>query len=631
MSYLSSSRISFAGRFLSDVSTRNNVDANYKPGAAQQNLWNASGGASVELLDCGALISGSIEPGDTAAGFVITGAIDKPSGKMVDLDPDWQMASQVWSMHLRIADRKTGALAVEGKMAVCAFRDLWSRQFGGPIFPTPVNGQPVGARYVSVLGDVTWGPAAQGSAAMQALKASASNGRLSVGWHVFGYFYPDSEPRYRTGSLMLHIGPHSDREPETMLMHRRIQGFSTEVEVGGQQFPFAVTGDIDFAVAKDGTSSHFDIGQGLLLSDVDGHLLPFSALPNGLSVIQKLFVGFMPQGLPQLVTPVPPDDIFHVFDIPNDPDWYRQTGGVVSSRISAEIQAKPLVLFAQLQGGAVIAVATETTDGIYYRAEDFVQRLETGDTTTVTIHARKFGQPFAGLQLHAVQVRPGGGGPAPTVSPLPPTDAQGVTRLAITGTDPGAPRRVNALDGEVYAYQYGHKLRSNGTLDMHGTGLGGLDVIVVHVRDPFPVPDTPNFERDIQPFMAQYAQLYPVMSQHLFDISDYDALVAYRQAMLLAFSRDIGDPNYMPVTRDMSRGRSQTLVKWLSNVTDNADEPLLRDRTIAVASMDIASKGPVLESEPPGEREDIKRAMGMRMAQGTYRPIMPASALERLV
>lgn len=616
MSYLSTTRLSFRGRFLSDVSTRNNVEENYAPGAQQQNLWNVAGGASVELLDCRALTTASVAADDPASGYVITGAFDRPSGKMVDLDPAWQMSSEIWGMRLRVIDPDTGALAVEGTMAVCAFRDLWTRQLD----PQP-NRQPAGARFVSTLSDLTWGPATEQSAALTGLRTAAEDtGKLSVGWHTFAYFYPDTEPRYRTGSVMVHLGPHLTGEPGTVLVHRRLTGFQVQPQGGGR--PFAVTSDMDFAVSGPGTTLHMDVGHGLLLDDVDGRLAQFSALPGGLNTLIGLSIGLLPAGDPPLFSPHPTPEV--LLDIPTDPDWYRETGGVVDIAVDAGLAARVpntrIALFARFTSGNVLLVAKETDDGVFCRADGYVCRLDPGQSATVRFHTRKFGEPLQGAQVHLAQVLPGAAVPAPTLSQVPPTGADGTTELTLTGTDPGNPRSANGLDGDIFAWAYSPKQDANGQPDINGVGLGGLDVVVTHGRDPFAVPAAPVFESDVKPFMAQYAQLYPIMSEHLFDIADYDALVQNRQAMLLAFSRSIEDPNYMPVTRDMSQGRIDTLVKWLSDVQSDGT---LR-RGIAVAGAAPLTPQPEMAA---AIQEDVKQLMATLARRGAHLPVMPAEVL----
>ena len=571
MSYLSPARISFHGRFLADVATRNNLRRNYVLGGLQEDEWNHLGGSAFELLNCRALVAGAVAVGDPAVGFAVTGAHDQASAKMVDLDPDWQMASELWGMFLRVVDPQNGELAVSGRLSVCSFRDLWSRQ---P--PRPSNGQRAGGRFVSVLEDLDWGPAADRSPAMRALRAAASSGRLSVGLHTFGYFYAQA-PRYRTGGAVLHLGPWQQGEPETALLHRRLNGVALESAVPDDNF---VLGDIDFAVTDGGRSLHLDLGHAMPLADVDGRIRPLDAFPAPINSVHRLSIGLRPTGPAEPIQVVEPEQAARFLDIPDDPDWYRQTGGIVSvdipEALAEAVDTSPLALFATLQTGQVLLASAETEDGVFYRADSFVRRLETDDQTSVRLHARRYGRPMQGLKLHVVRLSPPAAGAGPVIEAPDATDAAGTCEVKITGVDPGNPRGAFDLDGQIAVLGYSHKLLPDGSPDLAGTGLGNLDVIVAHVRDPYPVPAAPEFERHIRPILQQYAQLYPIMSEHLFNISDYDALVANRQAMLLVFSRPFEDPNYMPVTRDLSRGKMETLMRWLSSVGDDRDEPLRR-------------------------------------------------------
>ncbi len=585
MSYLHYPRLSFGGRFLSDVSTRNNVDENFRLGAEQQNLWNVSGGASFEILDCDILqpdlfprrSDGSPDP---AGDFVVTGAIDRSSAKMVDLDPDYQMASEIWALKLRVSHRTSGTLAFEGEMALCSFRDLWTRQYGDRS-----NGQPAGGRFVSILSEVTWGPAADASPVVQTLRDATTNSKLSVGLHTFGYCYTQSDPRWRTGACILHIGPSLPDEPDTALVHRRIASYGDRAAWTGT----AATGSLDFAVSEDGAQIFMDVGHALLLSGPDGRLADLRTLGGAFTQLSRLSVGITPTSVSTPGATIPEAEVLGFYDLPQSPDWYIRTGGIVTldvpPALSSAVNTTRLALLAHRDDGTTQLAATETADGVFYRSDHFVRRLDPGDSASVKLVARKFGKPLAGLQLQVgFDLRVGASGPGLRLGPVPPTDAKGETHITMTASDPGAPRAANNLDGQVFALFYAETLDPGGQANRADTGLGALDVAAVHVRDAFPVPDQPEFNRDIKPFMTQYAQLYPIMSAHLFDISDYRSLVANRQAMLLAFSREIDDPNYMPVTRDMSAGRKATLVKWLSRETGDPVTPLLEGSAIAAAS-----------------------------------------------
>ena len=69
--------------------------------------------------------------------------------------------------------------------------------------------------------------------------------------------------------------------------------------------------------------------------------------------------------------------------------------------------------------------------------------------------------------------------------------------------------------------------------------------------------------------MIQYSNLYPIMSKYLVDLSDPEAIKKKKDIVEFAFSRDIDDPIYMPVTRDLSENKRLTILKWLQNPMDS--------------------------------------------------------------
>ena len=95
MSYLNSPRITFGGRFLSDVPTMNNRAADFNPGAAPDPGWDPAGTGAFDFLGC-TVTGGESSPGepvaagDPAFGLAVVSAADRSSAKLVDLDPGWQ-------------------------------------------------------------------------------------------------------------------------------------------------------------------------------------------------------------------------------------------------------------------------------------------------------------------------------------------------------------------------------------------------------------------------------------------------------------------------------------------------------------------------------------------------------------
>jgi hypothetical protein len=586
VSYLLSPRINFAGRFVSDVSTLNNLDqdksGDWVPG------WNAAGTGAFDLVKCAVTGLRHADETPTAGGaqdpcldYVLVANHVQPCAKMVDLDPSWQLASELWGLSLSLVDPLSGEAALTGDYHVASFRDLWTRQLRESAEGRLVNGQPSGARYVSTLENVTFGPAAQRSPLLAQLRAATSGDKLAIGFHQFGYFYTQNHPRYRTGALIGSIGPSLPGEPSTAVVSRRMQAAVVDPKNG-----IAAPSDIDFEVAPDESHLSLDLGHALPIDNPDGDISDIGKLalvPQlrgcvGLALAAKTadFAAFQPssEALRLLAE----------FNEPfTSPQWYKQTGGIVDvalKRSDADtIREQPLALYGRMDDGSLIAISCETDNGIFVRADTFTRRLDPTDESTVTFHARKYGRPAADIPIYLSP---------PVVPRFPPatpdyfdgavtalhldqqtilTGADGTAAVKLRASDPGQPRRLidgktHPVDGQVYKVAYS-PAGSPSAPDRNGTGLSDFDVVVSHVRGHVEVPDTPDWDADVRPILADYALLYPVMSRHLFDISDHAAVANHHAQMQLAFSRPIEDPDYMPVTRDMSRARRQIIVNWL--------------------------------------------------------------------
>jgi hypothetical protein len=91
---------------------------------------------------------------DPVIGLSINGARTKVEAKLVDLDPEQQMVSEIWGLQVFVGD-PLAQLGFGGSFEVSAFADLWAR------FP---DGQPdsmFGAIWQSVLTDLKFANGAQ--------------------------------------------------------------------------------------------------------------------------------------------------------------------------------------------------------------------------------------------------------------------------------------------------------------------------------------------------------------------------------------------------------------------------------------------------------------------------------------
>ena len=593
MSCIALPRLVFAGRVLSDVSTRNNEPSNYAPGVDQSNLWNPIGGASFEFLNCSISGFSDADTGDDPLlGARVTGLLDRPSGKMVDLDPAWQMASEIWGLGVRVTDPISGELGFQGNYSVASFRDLWARQIAELRNFTLPNGQPSGARYVSVLTDVEWGPLAERSRALTNLRNATYDDHLSISLGLFGYFYTETEPRHATGSCVGLIGPYKMGEPKTAIVSRRTKPLAVRELLPDDRGLLTRSGQlieaIDFEVDRDALTASFDLGQALPLDSVDGPLADITALYPPFAPLTGLRLGLRPPDDVPIFSQMSADSVTMLTDLLDlSGDWYARSGGILDVSIPADqvdaLDSSRVGVFGGLPDGSVVLLAEETDGGTFIRTDHFVRRMEPGDTTTVTLHARQFGRPATNLDLF-LEVSPGAGLSAPEKVT---TNAEGLATVDLAASDPGNPR--GPLDGAIFAIGYSFRRDASGALTREGTGLGGLDVIVVHVRDAFDIPSDIDFDRDIKPIMSQYDQLYPIMSLHLFQLADREMFLRYRQALLTAFQRPIDHPNHMPVTRDLSKPKTEMILRWLQAQPASGD-PGKRELTpsnIAVAALDV--------------------------------------------
>jgi hypothetical protein len=94
------------------------------------------------------------------------------------------------------------------------------------------------------------------------------------------------------------------------------------------------------------------------------------------------------------------------------------------------------------------------------------------------------------------------------------------------------------------------------------------------------------------------------MSKRLVDLSDYDSVKKHRAILELAFSLDPSDPNYMPVSRDLSAAKRTTILKWLRQQNSDGTYTLFYG-SAPVAQNDKIVPPPQIElpSKPVSQRQ----------------------------
>ncbi len=605
MSYLGNLRLHFAGRFQANVSTVNNDpghfdNAIFQPewqamegiGMNPPNGWfNPEGDADWRFLGCRVTSawmptttspSVAVPSSDPVLACLVADSDAKAPAKLVDLDPEQQLVSEIWGLQVRIVDG-AGNTLLRGDYDPAAFIDIWDRatvSAGGDA--------DAGAMYQSILTNLVWGDVS-GSPFLLALQTAAADGVLSIKFNVDAFNLDYASPEFMTGRITGTIGPAAAGDPKHMLFGRQ---FMAGASVGGNFY--TPPGKLNYCVAVvDATNNliHLDLGNAIP-TGAGGSMVDLGDLQ--LSVLDPITTPGNPAG-----TTIPIGTVASsgTGGYASDPDWYARTAGVVTlsipstpTNLLAMIQSSPLSIVSTGTSGANIS---EWPSCAFVRADRFVHRLSPGQPAQdIQVYAMRYGQPVpAGTQIAFVadasqlQTQVGSGFPFVTDSPavatpdvlgyttpIATTDASGAVVLSVTATDPGPARNFNkttanpdgdyGIDGQVYGVRPGFV----DTATYGDSPINQWNFISFLVFSAFApkVPGNPTWYDDLQPIFQQYANLYPVMNRFL-NLADYDSVATNARLLNLAFGLDPSNPNSMPVTRDLSPAKRAAILQWLGN------------------------------------------------------------------
>lgn len=567
MSYIQVPRLHFAGQFQADPSTVNNDPEHFDTGRFQSNYdlpgqgasngwWNPGGTAAWRFVGCtvqqvvysdGSICDDPVV--DPVVGAPITGSQGRTEGKLVDLDPEQQMVSEIWGFQVNIGGSGSG-FTIVGDFEVAAFGDIWVR------FP---QGQPdsfFGAFYQSVLQNLDWRNQSNSRFLKELEKATLGEERakrLSIKFNVDGYNDDRTSPSFTLGRVVGSIGFYASDEPKHFLAARALQ------PVPGSQ------PQLNTAYALiDSDSLFVDVGNSFPTQSVGGPIQ---------TNLGRLYVAAMSPTGPTLLGEIE-------YQAPN---WYTQTSGITMLRLTADrlqlAKTSPLVIGQSSITQPPLALApppllSEAGNGTFLRADQFVFRLNPGDKATAKLYATAFGQPMADQQIALgydssamqgqVQQGPLPGPPvgipesALTFPKTVTTGSDGTVELDLTAADPGSPRGY--IDGQVYGVTY--QLGTNPP--PIGSVQNGSQFLSILVFSGYDVPSEPNWLEHVRPIFQQYADLYPVM-RPIVNLADFGSVVSRRAILKNVFEVPVTDPNYMPVTRDLSEAKRTMIRTWLAN------------------------------------------------------------------
>src|SRR5688572_3589378 len=341
MSYLNSTRLHFAGQFQANISTVNNDPGHFDnaifmpsyqerqgPRMNPPNGWfNPEGDAAFRLLGCRItsawLPGGRVTAQDPVLTYLVADSDKQVSAKLVDLDSEQQLVSEIWGLQVRITDPQ-GNTILAGDFEPAAFADIWDRATGGG------GGGDIGAgaMYQSVLRNLHWGDVSA-SPFLSALRTTASGGLLSIKFNVDGLSMDFTSPDFMCGRIVGTIGPADSTEPVHMVIGRQ---FMAAAASSGNFF--TPLGGINFFAAlvdEPGKCIYLDLG----------NALSTSAPGAGLNNLGDLTLGIYDP----IASPAnPAGSVVPLGQIPSDyasdSSWYSRTAGVVALPLTAaQLQA----------------------------------------------------------------------------------------------------------------------------------------------------------------------------------------------------------------------------------------------------------------------------------------------------
>jgi hypothetical protein len=579
MSYLNVPRLTFSGQFQADPSTVNNDPThfnnetfrpeyqNYSTADAANGWWNPDGTGNWRFIGC-KITSVTYQDGtstdnpliDPIIGMSIMDTDARTAGKIVDLDSQQQMVSELWGFVVRIVNNE-GSTLMKGDYEVAAFSNIWFTRSVDKSFDAAA-----GATYQSIIKNIDWNFEISNSRYLNELKAVSCD-QLSIQFTVDRYNGTNTSPQFTLGRIAGSIGPSSNNEPKHFVLGRQLfpNPLPQSLNPGQVQTYNYATALVDEQlkqiVLDFGNALQFTTG-GVVNSFVDLHLVINTSAGTSTSYVDIGKIDY------------------------SSPDWYMGTSGILTFPLSEQqlslVNEYPLAItqIVTTPNNVFTLDTTQTSKAIYTESADyvcadkFVFRLDPDDNCKVHFYATHLGKALPNVIIQFQDATADFMGPTPPIVGEPKipyfsgktpveitTDANGKATLEFTAPDPGNPRVY--IDGQVYGISYNLSTQ-NFAKDCNQSNFISL---LIYSGAPASeiVPDWDNF---IQPIMQQYANLYPLMSKGIFNLADRTVFENNAQILHLVFSKDPEDSNYMPATRDLSKYKKTVILDYLQNIID---------------------------------------------------------------
>ena len=534
----------------------------------------------------------------------------QPFAKMIDLDVDVQGKSVIYGMKIgvRLAN---GEIAFKGdSVPNVVSQDYWLRvKCYGPThsgeYPFDASFA-LGAQATTRITNITWNQNLS-SPLLQELKSFSEfqNGELSM--RLSFYFYTRSyQPFLRKNFTLAHIIGSIG-----IAKHDESLNFAGERILAPTIFspPNKVRTDIQddscyqqklekfspwlfkapFRVDYTTKSVTIDLSNSLPV-DMHGSLKDIGAIHLG------IFVTTTSQYPEFCVSPVSVDPIPYL-----EENWLQTTNGIVTYLLNNhhldDLKSSKMVIFQEITEqddindlgvpfcGEVFHSFKKThlaqvlieESQYYIRPQDtYVNRMEYGGTHNVTLLVTEYGLPMKGIPVELKRSNPDA---LPSNGLVPEkwivkTDDNGRAVFKMVANEPvpyprgyvqppcpGTNDSSLPIDGQIYLFKYCIQSQCPPSIKyLFVSELSFLVFSTVNYTEPYTWVD------HVRPIFSQYYHLNRAMALVL-NLSDYYSVIKPSNIRLikLAMSLEFNNPNFMPVTRDLSPTKTKMILNWLDD------------------------------------------------------------------
>jgi hypothetical protein len=616
MSYFDLPRLYFSGTFFTDPSTVNNDSNHFLPYVTRPAPWQtpygqhrfrfpaSDDGVRIVGVEAGSLVDGADD--DPIVGATVT-STDHPSpAKIVDLDVCQQAASVIYGLRLRIGftDEQGRVVQLEGELLRPALNGVYFTRIRptrgweaeGQAFSYGDDGNAAGSFQARFRVEKWPDPAA--SPLLRVLQRRAAVGPdgkslLSLRMELDGYQNVETDKYYLTGRVVGAIGPVlALDEPEQTPGERWLEARPFSPKGKPWYYPFLYRAPFKVDVERSCVVLDLSHAVSVLTFRGDpvtlGNLTLHVDTPNGRHKVAEFQFGAMEYTGRAMMIEVP----VAAKDLP------LLTSGPVTIETDRDDLGERVIGWPGGMLGRSLAntLWAEAADGISWAVDRRVFRLS-GDSTrpdsraTALVAVRRWGRPLSGHRLSAeivsvVANTPGNTSPNKIANTpqaegalkasVTPTDASGYARVDLSVVrDPGY--RTEQLDGQLYfVYINGASGRSPGDVYYEHQ-------ISVLAWSNFQVSPNPSWEQ-VAALMAVYSKLFPAMREKV-ELTDEHSFGIFasnppwermpggppfeprrgfdKGAIPFMMTLPIDDPRYMPLTRDLSPQKVDTVLNWI--------------------------------------------------------------------